>query len=195
MLVFAGASQFIAVTMLAAGASFPIIVLTVFLVNLRHMLYAVSLIPFVREYAQKTRLPMAFLLTDETFAVAFNRVSQEVQPTHFDQYFLGSGALMYCNWVFCTWLGIFAGNQFPALTSFGLDIAMVVAFIGIVVPHLKMPSHWLCAITAALSGTLTYNWPNQSGLLFSAMIAIFAGVWAENMLNSSNIIPTGEKEL
>lgn len=50
MAVFAGASQFIAITLMASGASLPVIVLTVFVVNLRHMLYAVSLIPYVKEF-------------------------------------------------------------------------------------------------------------------------------------------------
>ena len=88
---------------------------------------------------------------------------------------------MYLDWAV-------AGNQFPQLSSFGLDIAMVVAFIGIVVPHLKMPSHWVCALVAALSGTITYDWPNQSGLLFSSVIAIISGVVLENAFNKKTII-------
>lgn len=188
MAVFAGASQFIAITLIATGAALPVIVLTVFVVNLRHMLYAVSLIPYVKQFSQLKRLPMAFTLTDETFAVAFNRATQDNPSAHFAHYYLGSAAFMYLNWQLCTWIGLVAGNQFPQLTSFGLDIAMVVAFIGIVVPHLKMPSHWVCALIAALSGTITYDWPNQSGLLFSSIIAIISGVMLENALNKKTII-------
>jgi len=47
LFVFAGSSQFIAVTLLASAAAFPIICLTVFIVNLRHMLYAASLMHVV----------------------------------------------------------------------------------------------------------------------------------------------------
>lgn len=188
MVVFAGASQFIAVTLMATGASIPIIVLTVFVVNLRHMLYAISLIPYVKQIPQIKRLPMAFALTDETYAVAYNRTTQKIPTPHFDHYYLGSAAFMYLNWQLCTWIGLVAGNQFPQLISFGLDIAMVVAFIGIVVPHLKMPSHWVCALIAALSGILTFDWPNQSGLLFSSAIAIISGVMLENAFNKKAII-------
>ena len=187
MAVFAGASQFIAITLIASGASLSVIVLTVFVVNLRHMLYAVSLIPYVREFSQFKRLPMAFALTDETFAIAYNRATQQSPTPHFAHYYLGSAGFMYCNWQLCTWIGLVAGNQFPQLTSFGLDIAMVVAFIGIVVPHLKLPSHWICALVAALSGTLTYDWPNQTGLLFSAVVAIVSGVILENVLNERTV--------
>ncbi|MDH5354697.1 MAG: AzlC family ABC transporter permease [Gammaproteobacteria bacterium] len=187
MLVFAGSAQFIAIILVSSGATLPVIVLTVFVVNLRHLLYAVSLIPYVKKFSQSLRLPMAFTLTDETFAVVYNQATRDNPTPHFAHYYLGSAAFMYLNWQLCTWIGLVAGNRFPELTSFGLDIAMVVAFIGIVVPHLKMPSHWACALVAALSGTLTYDWPNQSGLLFSAVIAIISGVMLENAFNKKII--------
>ena len=180
--VFAGASQFIAITMLATGAALPVIVLTVFIVNLRHMLYSVSLIPIVQGLTQKWRWPMAFTLTDETFAVVYNKMALSGTHQHLPIYYLGSAVFMYLNWILCTWIGILLGSQLPSLTSFGLDIAMVVAFIGIVVPNLKLPSHWLCAITAAVSGLLTYQWPHQTGLLISSLLAIVVGVLAENRL-------------
>lgn len=183
LLVFAGSAQFIAITLVAAGATLPVIVMTVFLVNLRHLLYAITLVPRVRRYHHWLRLPMAFTLTDETFAVVFNRIAQDRTAAHFAHYYLGSAALMYGNWQLCTWVGLIAGDRFPALTHFGLDIAMVVAFIGIVVPLLKLPSHWICALIAAFSGVLTYHWPHQSGLLFSALIAIGGGVISENWLS------------
>ena len=182
--VFAGASQFIAITMLATGAALPVIVLTVFIVNLRHMLYSVSLIPIVQGLTQKWRWPMAFALTDETFAVVYNKMSLSGAGAHQNLpiYYLGSAVFMYLNWILCTWIGILLGSQLPSLTSFGLDIAMVVTFIGIVVPNLKLPSHWICAITAAVSGLLTYQWPHQTGLLVSSLLAIVVGVMAENRL-------------
>jgi 4-azaleucine resistance transporter AzlC len=185
--VFAGASQFIAITMLAAGAAIPVIVLTVFIVNLRHVLYSVSLIPVVQGLPLKWRLPMAFTITDETFAVVYNKMSLSRTHQNLPIYYLGSSVFMYLNWILCTWIGILLGSQLPSLTSFGLDIAMVVAFIGIVVPNLKLPSHWLCAITAAVSGILTYQWPHQTGLLLSSLLAIIVGVTIENRLTAKSV--------
>lgn len=190
--VFAGASQFIAITMLAAGAAIPVIVLTVFIVNLRHMLYSVSLIPIVQDLSQKWRWPMAFTMTDETFAVVYNKMSLSRPHQNLPMYYLGSSAFMYLNWILCTWVGIVLGSQLPSLTSFGLDIAMVVAFIGIVVPNLRLPSHWLCAITAAVSGLLTYQWPHQTGLLLSSLFAIVVGVISENRLTARSTTDLAE---
>ena len=192
--VFAGASQFIAITMLAAGAAIPVIVLTVFIVNLRHVLYSVSLIPVVQGLPLKWRWPMAFTITDETFAVVYNKMSLSRTHQNLPIYYLGSSAFMYLNWILCTWFGILLGSQLPSLTSFGLDIAMVVAFIGIVVPNLKLPSHWLCAITAAVSGILTYQWPHQTGLLLSSLLAIVVGVTTENRLAAKSVTGSNQHE-
>lgn len=51
--VFAGSSQFIALRLLAAGSSLPLMVLTTVVVNLRHMLYAASLLPYVQGAFQR----------------------------------------------------------------------------------------------------------------------------------------------
>ena len=74
--VFAGSAQFSALGLLAARTGWPIIVLTTFVVNLRHLLYAASLLPYVRHLSQFWRIPLAFWLTDETFAVVIKRYQQ-----------------------------------------------------------------------------------------------------------------------
>lgn len=187
ILVFAGASQFIAITLLASGATVSVILLVVFVVNLRHMLYGISLISYVKHFPLAHRLALSFGLTDESYAVVYNRVSGAHDPRTLLHYFSGSELLMYGNWVLCTWLGITAGNQLPEVTELGLDIAMVVAFIGIVVPSLKLPPQWYCTITAGVCAIITYHWPYQTGLLFSAFLAIIVGVATEEFSQSAHI--------
>lgn len=176
LLVFAGSSQFIVVTLVAAMAAAPVIVLTVFIVNLRHMLYSASLMSQMQHYPQWVRAPLAFWLTDETYAVVANRLAQRPEDGHFIWYFLGSSLAMYGNWALCSWLGMRMGQQVPDLSSWGLEVAMVVAFIGIVVPSLRQPSHWICAAVAVVSAVLTRDWPHQTGLLASGLLAICAGM-------------------
>lgn len=183
-IVFAGASQFVAVTLIASTIFFPVILLTVFIINLRHMLYSASLMPKLSSVSPWLRIPMAFWLTDETYAVVshrFSRGSEQVSnQVQFTPFYLGSGIAMYSNWVFFSWIGMTLGQQIPDITSWGLDIAMVVAFVGIVVPHLKKRADWACALTAGISALLTYDWPHQTGLLFSSLIAIAVGVLVSN---------------
>ncbi|NVK42429.1 MAG: AzlC family ABC transporter permease [Oceanospirillaceae bacterium] len=179
LFVFAGSAQFIAVTLVASAAALPVILLTVFVVNLRHMLYAASLMPWVSGLPQRLRALMAFWLTDETYAVVTNRIGKDPELTGLPWYYCGSALAMYGNWVFCTWLGITVGQQLPSLTDWGLDVAMVVAFIGIVVPALRNRAQWACALSAGTCALLTHDWPHQSGLLFTAVVAIAIGVTLE----------------
>ncbi len=174
--VFAGASQFVAVTLVGVGAALPVILLTVFVVNLRHMLYAVSLMPRVSELPQKLRLIMSFWLTDEAYATVSKRLIDEPEMENFHIYYLGAAFGMYFTWQCCTALGILLGQQVPDLTKWGLDIAMVVAFVGIVVPILKNKAQWACAGTAFFTMLITHSWPHQTGLLFSSFLAIAVGV-------------------
>jgi len=53
---------------------------------------------------------------------------------------------------------------------------MIVAFIGIVVPAMKNRADWACATTALVSALLTFDWPYQTGLLFSSFVAIMVGL-------------------
>ena len=150
LFVFAGAAQFIAVTLLSSSVIFPVILVTVFIVNLRHMLYAATFMQQAAKLPQWIRIPMAFWLTDETFAVVSNRKFCVSNADGFAWYYLGSCIAMYCNWIFCTWIGLTLGQQIPDITAWGLDVAMVVAFIGIVVPLLKQRAQWVCAGTAVI---------------------------------------------
>jgi predicted branched-subunit amino acid permease len=86
---------------------------------------------------------------------------------------------MYSNWVFFSWLGMTMGQSIPDIANWGLDIAMVVAFIGIVVPTLQKRADWACALTASTSICLTYHWPHQTGLLFSSILAIGVAMFCE----------------
>jgi len=176
LFVFAGSSQFVAVTLIGVGAAVPIIVLTVFVVNLRHMLYAVSMMPYVSELPQKIRALMSFWLTDESYATLSKGLIDDPKMPQFHWYYFGGAFAMYFNWQCCTALGIYLGQEIPDLTKWGLDIAMVVAFVGIVVPILKNKAQWACAITAFFAALVTHSWPHQSGLLISSLIAIAVGV-------------------
>ena len=87
LFVFAGSSQFVAVTLIGVGAAVPIIILTVFVVNLRHMLYAVSMMPYVSQLPQKTRVLLSFWLTDESYATLSNGLIDDPKMPHFHWYY------------------------------------------------------------------------------------------------------------
>jgi len=177
--VFAGSAQFIALGLLAAGSSWPIVVLTTFVVNVRHALYSATLAPYVSRLPQRWQIPLAFWLTDETFAVVVNRYLQAPASPHNRWYHLGSSVFMYANWQLCTFLGLTVGQLLPNAAAWGLDFAMPVTFIGMVIPYLKNRPMVATVVVAGVVAIVAHPMPHQMGLMVAALAGIVAGVLVE----------------
>ena len=180
-IVFAGSSQFIAVGMIAAGSGWMLVVLTTFIVNLRHLLYAVSLVPYVKPLSQRWKLVLGFWLTDEAFAIAIRRYQERDRSPFKHWYYLGAALLMYGNWQLCTLLGITIGQMIPNAAEWGLDFAMSVTFIGMIIPYLKTKPMGLAVIVAGVVALMAHQLPHQLGLIVAAIAGIGAGVLSEGI--------------
>lgn len=177
--VFAGSAQFIAVGLIAAGAPVAIVILTTFIVNLRHLLYSASLLPYLKNLPQHWRIPLAFWLTDETYAVTIHHY-QENKTSKFRHWFqLGSSIAMYLNWQLWTFVGVMLGERIPDASSWGLDVAMPVTFIGMIIPFVKTSPMLVSVVIAGAASLLTFNMPYKLGIFLSAFIGILAGLTAE----------------
>jgi 4-azaleucine resistance transporter AzlC len=185
-IVFAGSAQFIALGMLASGVSWPMIVLTTFIINLRHLLYSTTLQRYVRHLPQSWRIPMAFGLTDETFAVAVGHFTKPYPITHKHWYFVGSSLSMYLNWQLCTVIGLFFGNVFPDMEEWGLDFAMSATFIGIVVPYLKNKEMICATLVSSFLGVMFYDLPNKIGLILAALVGVACGYFLEQFSDTNS---------
>lgn len=192
VIVFAGSSQFIALGLLAAGASLPVIIATTFIVNLRHLLYAANLVPKVKHLPHRWRVLMAFGLTDETFAAVSNRFLMQKDLSHAHWFYLGSFLAMYSNWIFCTLLGVALGELFPDMTNWGLDFAMSVTFIGMVVPYLTNKPMWAAVIVASVMALATVGLPHKLGLIVAAVSGIAVGLSLQMLLKRRNEVELTE---
>ncbi|MBF2050639.1 MAG: AzlC family ABC transporter permease [Elainella sp. C42_A2020_010] len=179
--VFAGSSQFIALGLLSAGTALPLIILTTFVVNLRHLLYAVSLVPYVRDLPQVWKLPIGFWLTDEAFAVAIARYHQPDPSPYKHWFYLGAAFFMYANWQLCTWVGLTVGQWIPNAAAWGLDFAMSVTFIGMIIPYLINHSMFAAVLVAGLVSLLAHGLPHQLGLIVAAIAGIATGALVEQI--------------
>jgi 4-azaleucine resistance transporter AzlC len=179
--VFAGSSQFIAIGLVAAQTPVAIIVLTTLIVNLRHMLYSATLLPYLKDLPQRWRIPLAFWLTDETFAVSVHRFQRNDSSSCKHWYQLGSSIAMYLNWQLWCFLGLVLGNRIPDAQSWGLDVAMPVTFIGMIIPFVKTLPVALCVLTAGAASLLTLAMPYKLGILVSAFAGIAAGLMAQRV--------------
>lgn len=182
--VFAGSSQFIATSLFAVRAPFMVLVVTTFVVNLRHALYSASVAPYVEHLPVRWKIAVAYLLTDEAYAVGIlhYRVYPGGLPTgaaqHF--YYFGTALALWTTWQISTAIGIVFGAQVPA--EWALDFALPLTFIAIVIPALKDKPSVLAAGVAAVAAVLAYDMPYQLGLIVAAFSGIAAGFIAESRL-------------
>lgn len=178
-LVFAGSSQFIAVGLIAAQTPVAIIVFTTLIVNLRHLLYSATLLPYLKDLPQRWRVPLAFWLTDETFAVSVHRYGKPDASPCKHWYQFGSSIAMYLNWQLWCAVGLLLGNRIPDAQDWGLDVAMPVTFIGMLIPFLNGQPAVVCALTAGIASLLTIDLPYRLGLVVSALAGVGSGIAAQ----------------
>lgn len=181
--VFAGSSQFIAAELLTQITPHPFIVLTTFIVNLRHALYGASVANYLRGLSSAWRAALAFGMTDESYATSIvhyraeSRGDATASRKHW--YFLGSNLAMYIPWQIDTAAGYWIGNSLGDLRGFGFDFVLPVVFIAILIPQLKSRSTFFAAIVAGAAAILALGLPNKLGLLAAITLGIAAGMGME----------------
>lgn len=179
LFVFAGSAQFIAAGLVAQSIGLGFIILTTFIVNLRHALYGASLGPHFKHLPQLWLAPMAFFMTDEAYATVIRRIESQDDLPHKHWYYFGAALTMYLNWQLWTFLGIVAGTQLEGVAELGLDFAMVVTFIGITVPLIVNRPLLISAIVAGTVAVIANDMPNKLGLIVAALAGVVAGIVAE----------------
>lgn len=130
--VYAGASQFAAVTMLAGGQSVVSTVALTFILNLRHLLMSTSLAGRIAERRPSLRSLIAFGITDETFSVASFHSGQLATP-----FLLGLNATAYASWIAGSALGFSVGQVLPQTVQDSMGIALYAMFVGLLIPSVR----------------------------------------------------------
>jgi 4-azaleucine resistance transporter AzlC len=176
-IIFAGSAQLIAAQLVGTGSSGLVILMVVFVVNLRHALYSASVAPHVRHLGTGWKLLLAYLLTDEAYAVTITNYDREGDSPDRHWYFLGAGLTLWSAWQASTAVGIFVGAQIPA--SWPLGFILPLTFIALVVPALKDRAGVAAALAAGLVGLLAFYFPYKTGLLLAALIGIITGLVIE----------------
>lgn len=148
LIVFAGSAQFIAVGLFASGTGPAAVILTTFVVNLRHMLMAASLAPYLKGWKRRYLALFSYELTDETFALHSSKAS-ELHECKVEALSLNMTAQF--SWVAGTILGIVASGLIGDVKPLGLDYALAAMFIGLLVGQCE---NRIKVYTAIISGAL-----------------------------------------
>src|SRR5512143_3407740 len=154
-----------------------VIVATIAIVNLRHMLYSASTAPHVASLSPRWKGLLAYLLTDEAYAVAITHYQEEGLRPYSQWYFLGAGLALWATWQVSTALGIALGSVIPE--SWPLDFALPVTFIALVMPVLKDRAAVGAALAAGTMAIVANSMPYKLGLILAALTGIAVGMLLE----------------
>ena len=175
-MVFAGSAQFITTQLYATATPLILTVLTIFVVNLRHLLYSASIAPYLQPLRPAWKFLLAYLLTDEAYAVTIAEYQRA--PTfrnHSPGFFLGAGLALWACWQASTAVGVFLGANLPQ--NWSLDFTLALTFIAIIVPTLKDRGLVAAALIASLTALLSGGLPYKLELLLATLLGILGGYW------------------
>ncbi|MDX1686644.1 MAG: AzlC family ABC transporter permease [Candidatus Promineifilaceae bacterium] len=178
-IVFAGSAQFVIAQLVAGGAPALIVVVTTFVVNLRHVLYSASVAPYVQPLAARWKRLLAYLLTDEAYAVVISRFREAPEGPGKRWFFLGAGLALWATWQASTAVGIFLGAS--VLASWPLDFALPLTFIALAVPAVRDGAAAAAAVTAGVVVIVAAGLPHRLDLLVAAGAGAAAGLAVEAM--------------
>ena len=128
--VYGGASEMMAAGMVAQGAAVLTIVLTTFILNLRHIIMSTCVFNQMQGGRLPVRMLAAFGVTDETFAVYTTTANAPRTP----RYFFSMALCSYLSWALGSWLGAIATGLLPPLITAALGISLYAMFIGLLMP-------------------------------------------------------------
>lgn len=176
-IVFAGSAQFVTAQLVHDAAPGFVIVLTIAVVNLRHMLYSASLAPYLNGLSLKWKALLSYLLTDEAYAPSILHYEAKGVTAQGHWFLLGAGFSLWFIWQVSTALGIFLGAAIPQ--EWPLDFALPLTFIAMVVPILKNRPMVASALSAGVVALLAYSLPYKLGIILAALTGIIVGTVLE----------------
>lgn len=178
-IVFAGSAQFVGVQLSAVAVPVGVLLVTTFMVNLRHLLYSASVAPYLKRLRLSWKLLLSYLLTDEAYAVTIAHYRQQVTLPYRHWYFLGAGLTLWSGWQLSTAVGVFLGAVIPA--TWPLDFTLTLTFIALAVPMLKDRVSIAVAIMAGGIALFTINLPFRLNLILAVLVAVAFGMSADRL--------------
>lgn len=175
LFVYAGAAQMASVTMLEQNIAFVTIVLTVFILNLRHIIMSTCIMEKLDKTKLSMRLLLAFGITDEVFALSMtDRKRQTLTPS----YFAGIALSSYIAWNIGSILGILFSSILPEIVSKSLGVSLYAMFIGLLVPNMKKSKHivYVVLMTMILNVILNLFFSSSVSMIVSTLLGASIGM-------------------
>lgn len=180
LVVFAGAAQFMAVSMLQSGVSAPFIVLSTLMINLRHLLMGLSLSPYLMKQKSIWHYLLAFGMVDESYATTVSHYQSSESDQGNPYFMLGSAAGLYAFWAASSVAGGLLGRSIKDPLSWGLDFAMPATFLSLLIPQIKSKRIFVVTAVAAVVAVAAFVLvPGKWYIIIAALTATALGAAME----------------
>lgn len=180
-IVFAGASQLAAIDVLGDGGSALLAALAAWTINLRMVLYSASLAPHLAHEPLATRLGVAYLLTDQAYAVSIQRwgpVATDAGSRRSLAFYWGAGLTLWVAWQATTLLGAALGPVVPEDVPLGFAVPLV--FLVLLLPALTTAPALVAAAGGGAGAVLAAELgAGSSAVIVGALAGIAAGTVAD----------------
>ncbi len=184
LVVYAGSSQLIAVGLIAAGVPALSIIITTFVVNLRHLLMSAAISPFLKHWRKFELTAFAYQLTDETFAVHSARFGS-ASPNKAEVF--ATNMTSQTAWIFGTWLGLVVGGLIADVKPLALDYALPAMFVALLVLQIKDRIQIAVAIlTGMLAVGLMFIGVDRWNVIVATLVGATIGVGVEKWTKRSS---------
>nr|WP_282553268.1 AzlC family ABC transporter permease [Providencia sneebia] len=177
VMIFAGAAQLVTLGLLNSGAGYITIIISVFFITSQHLLYGLTMRPYVKNFSTAQRLSIGFLLTDELFAIS----AAKRQPLSFP-YLFGAGFSFYIVWLITSLCGIAMANVITDLSKLHLDFSVVATLLAIVVPLTKKVSTICGVIFSLVMAIVLSRLSMSSAIVIAGVGGMFVSVIISRLL-------------
>lgn len=171
-LVYAGAGQIIAASMVLSGATAMAIILTNFVVNLRYFVMSTCVLNQVEDSNVGLNVLAAHVTVDESFAMFSLSEDSSIWV------YLGIAITAWLSWCLGAGIGVVVLDLLPAIVTNSFNISLYALFVAILTPAVKENRQiaLLVLITAVLNIVLSQFLGNWS-LIVSTLVGAAVGMY------------------
>ncbi|MEP3245245.1 MAG: AzlC family ABC transporter permease [Sneathiella sp.] len=151
--IYAVASQYVMLDLMGQGVPAWSVILAVFAVNFRHVLYSASVGRHMGTFSNLQKAVAFFLLVDPQYAACEARAAkQRLRPAYYFSY----AATVYLTWIGVNCIGALFGSFIEDPTAFGLDFILPLYFTGLVLGFRQRAGFLPVLVASGCVSLLTY---------------------------------------
>lgn len=174
LLFFAGSAQMAALQLLRHDAFALVILLTALVINLRFVMYSASLAPYLHDLPRRWKWPLAYMLSDQAYALSILKLSSIEMVGVGHWYYAGTALCMWLSWQLSVMVGVFLGAGIPA--NWSLEFAIPLSFLALLVPAILNSACLAAACVGGVVAVAAMGLPYNLGLLLASLCGVLTGL-------------------